>query len=201
MIGELVAREDQAKETRRRLIASARDLLEVLTYEEITVEELSRRAEVGRTTFYLHFESKAEVYRQIAGDETESLIELVGELGEIAPADADAMQRFIAECERRFARCQRFLEITALAVDPREQSVWLDTSHRTIIARSIAGIRRSGAEPGPTAEAELAIAATLLMQFMLVYVSLGNEAPGGWRAGLAAHLQMAIARARSVRDR
>ncbi|UJA19047.1 TetR/AcrR family transcriptional regulator [Thermoleophilia bacterium SCSIO 60948] len=200
MTGGTVAREDQARETRERLVSAARDLLETLSYEEITVDEVSRRAEVGRTTFYLHFESKAELYREIAGHETEGLIELVGGLGVIDPSDGPAMEDFIFECEERFARCQRFLEITALAVHPHEQSQWLDASHRTIVARSLAGIRDAGQEPAADAEAELAIAATLLMQFMLVYASLGNDPPEGWRDGLSAHLRLALERARAGSD-
>lgn len=192
-----MAREVQAKETRDRLVASARDLLDTLSYEEITVDELSRRADVGRTTFYLHFESKAELYREIAGEATEGLIELVGGLGVIDPADTATLEDFIFECEERFARCRRFLEINALAVDPQQQSEWLDASNRTIVARSLEGIRDAGVAPGPDAEAELAVTATLLMQFMLIYSSLGNEAPQGWRPALSAHLRMALERARS----
>jgi AcrR family transcriptional regulator len=54
-------RQERSKETRRLLIRTAARLWSERGYDAVTVEEVCSAAGVGRTTFYLHFESKEQL--------------------------------------------------------------------------------------------------------------------------------------------
>jgi AcrR family transcriptional regulator len=60
-------RQERSKETRRRLIRAATRLWSQRGFDGVTVEELCSEAGVGRTTFYLHFESKERLLASLAG--------------------------------------------------------------------------------------------------------------------------------------
>ncbi|MEM7531762.1 MAG: TetR/AcrR family transcriptional regulator [Chloroflexota bacterium] len=51
----------RAKRTRRWLQNALRELVQKKSYHKITIGEIVTKAEVARTTFYLHFESKDEL--------------------------------------------------------------------------------------------------------------------------------------------
>ncbi|MBQ7778872.1 MAG: TetR/AcrR family transcriptional regulator [Clostridia bacterium] len=56
------------KKTRRAILASFRALLEKKRYEHITVQEIIDGADVGRSTFYSHFETKDMLLDALAGE-------------------------------------------------------------------------------------------------------------------------------------
>ena len=60
-------RQERGKETRRALIRTAVRLWSERGFDEVTVEEICSEAGVGRTTFYLHFESKDHLLASLAG--------------------------------------------------------------------------------------------------------------------------------------
>src|SRR5262245_28540911 len=60
-------RQERGKETRRRLIRAATKLWSKRGFDTVTVEEICTEAGVGRTTFYLHFESKERLLASLAG--------------------------------------------------------------------------------------------------------------------------------------
>lgn len=61
-----LGRQARAHETRRRLIRSAARLWSERGFDSVTVEEICSDAGVGRTTFYLHFESKDRLLAGLA---------------------------------------------------------------------------------------------------------------------------------------
>lgn len=54
-------RQERSKATRRLLIRTAARLWSDRGYDVVTVEEICSAAGIGRTTFYLHFESKEQL--------------------------------------------------------------------------------------------------------------------------------------------
>jgi AcrR family transcriptional regulator len=55
------AEDRRVRRTRSRLKASLLELLEAKDYDAITVEDIAQQADVGRSTFYSHFESKEDL--------------------------------------------------------------------------------------------------------------------------------------------
>jgi len=61
--GNMATRKDRRVERTQQLIRAAfRSLLEEKGYEALTVQEIIDRANIGRATFYAHFDSKDELF-------------------------------------------------------------------------------------------------------------------------------------------
>ena len=56
--GVRVAQRRRREDTRRRILATARELLEDRPWAEISVEDIMEGAELGRTSFYRHFDDR-----------------------------------------------------------------------------------------------------------------------------------------------
>ena len=54
----------RAQRTREQLQQALTELLAEKTYDSITIQDITERANVGRTTFYAHFHSKDDLYLQ-----------------------------------------------------------------------------------------------------------------------------------------
>ncbi len=64
--GRTLTRQDRATQTRRDLIRTAGRLWSERGFDTVTVEDICSAAGLGRTTFYLHFESKEHLLRGLA---------------------------------------------------------------------------------------------------------------------------------------
>ena len=54
----------RVQRTRDLLQRALMELLEARSYDAVTIQDVAERANVGRTTVYLHYESKDDLYRQ-----------------------------------------------------------------------------------------------------------------------------------------
>lgn len=94
-----VTRSDRRRErTRRRLVAAGRDLIAEHGVAGLKIGELTDAADVGRGSFYNHFESKEDFVDAVVGESLEALAAHV--LADVA-ADADPAAA-AAEADRRF---------------------------------------------------------------------------------------------------
>jgi AcrR family transcriptional regulator len=75
-------RKSQKEATRQRVLDAARDLFESQGYEETTVREIARRAEVAVGSVFTTFASKGDILSQVMADR---LDELYAELDRVIP--------------------------------------------------------------------------------------------------------------------
>ncbi len=74
------SRADQRAELISRLRTPTEELLgEGRSYTEISLNELCRKAGVNRSTFYLHFEDKGDLLRELAGASLREIAEIARE--------------------------------------------------------------------------------------------------------------------------
>ena len=60
--------ERRRKKTRAAILAAFQELLACKRYENITVQDIIDAADVGRSTFYTHFETKDMLLRAMCED-------------------------------------------------------------------------------------------------------------------------------------
>jgi len=100
-------RQAQAVQTRRRILASAKSLFQVNGFEEVTIEELAKAAEVSAPTIYGLFQSKRGVLRALmdealAPDQYEALVKQAAQekSPNARPAIAAKIARQLYDAER-----------------------------------------------------------------------------------------------------
>ena len=116
--------ERKAREFNRReseILTAALTLFSRADWELVTVEEISRQAEVGKGTVYKHFESKDEIYARLALEFNRKLLAQIRQL-DILPVIA------------------RFREMTRLAWEAHLSSREL---HRVVLYCGRAGFRQN----------------------------------------------------------
>lgn len=67
---------ERSRETRGRLLRTARSIFEQTGYDAASISMIVEMAEVSRGTFYLYFESKADIFRTLALEIQERLVEI-----------------------------------------------------------------------------------------------------------------------------
>ncbi|MDQ1710081.1 MAG: hypothetical protein QOG49_1466, partial [Frankiaceae bacterium] len=75
----------RVRKTRASLHAAMLDLLSEHEYAGITVEQIIRRADVVRATFYAHVADKDELFRDVVSELTSSLVE---DASAVAPVES-----------------------------------------------------------------------------------------------------------------
>jgi AcrR family transcriptional regulator len=68
----------RTQRTRKALMSAFVELALTRGYEAMTTEEITRKANVGRSTFYLHYRSKAELLRESMQNPSQPLAACVG---------------------------------------------------------------------------------------------------------------------------
>ena len=73
-IQEQEKQDRRVRRTRRALRKALSDLMEEKGYDQVTIEELTERADIGRTTFYLHYSAKQDLLLEQFGEMIDQLV-------------------------------------------------------------------------------------------------------------------------------
>ena len=136
----------RVQRTRRRLKEALLQLIEERGYDDITIEAITERADVGRSTFYSHFTSKEEL---LFDGFAVALRALAGRV----PPDGHPGFRFSLPLLQHVGSQKRF----ALAVLGGNASPGVQRTITEILADVVrAELERLAPSRGPTREAEVA---------------------------------------------
>lgn len=135
------ARDRSALETRRRLRAAATERFASQGLHATTTVEIARRAGVAAGTFYLHFEDKHALFREIALDAFERLRTRLAGASARAPRDPVAGLRARAEELLDFASENRAIIGILFGRDP-EAAELAEDIYDLLVPDIEAGLRR-----------------------------------------------------------
>ncbi|HME76779.1 MAG TPA: helix-turn-helix domain-containing protein [Mycobacterium sp.] len=77
-----------------RILDTARDLLLSWGYRRVTIDELARRAGVGKGTIYLHWRSREEVFQAVSAREAAAMADAIVDAVRTDPAEV-ALYRYL----------------------------------------------------------------------------------------------------------
>jgi AcrR family transcriptional regulator len=123
----MTLREEQRRQTRRKLADGALELFQEVGYSAATTEGIAKRAGATRATFYLHYASKAdivvELMRRVDGEVRDMYVALDA-LGD-KPSRAD-VRAWLEETIRWWEHHRALVEANeqALHAEPRVAEYW-----------------------------------------------------------------------------
>ena len=95
--GRTASQEESLRQTRAAILAAAAKLLSARTYVETTIDDIIRTAGIGRTTFYLHFESKLALATAIYDSIAQDWQDLSLKLRDIPAQDLEGLTAWIGQ--------------------------------------------------------------------------------------------------------
>jgi AcrR family transcriptional regulator len=140
------------RDNRQSILRAAEELFLSRSFDQVTLEDVRKKAKVGKGTIYLHFADKEDLYAQIILSDLDELYATVeryasgtGTADGKLLAAARAMRRFFGRRRRlmRLAQSEEFrrkMRCRSLHEDLRQR-------HRRIVAL-VAGIISAGARSG-----------------------------------------------------
>src|SRR5918911_1330656 len=75
----------QGRKTMNRLLDAAMVVFEQRGYHAARVDDIVKVAKTSHGTFYLYFANKEDLFRALAADVGEQMMELAGSLGKVGP--------------------------------------------------------------------------------------------------------------------
>jgi AcrR family transcriptional regulator len=184
--------------TRERLVAAAREVFEEVGFLDARVSQITTRARVAYGTFYTYFESKEEVFREVA---ERLFAEMVRSKSEATPlVHARGTNRAYYEAYLRNARMMAIVEQVATF---NEEFREVRGRHRAAsVRRTARAIRRWQREGrvAPELDADLAACALGAMVDHSLYLWLAKN-EGGDAERLMETLDHLVVRALGLRER
>ena len=122
-----------------RILDTARDLLLWWGYRRVTIDELARRAGVGKGTIYLHWRSREEVFHAVSAREAAAMADAIVDAVRNDPAEV-ALHRYL---RRLFVEAMNRPVLRALYTrDADTLGSFLAAAHHQRLEESKLGVNR-----------------------------------------------------------
>ena len=122
-----------------RILDTARELLLLWGYRRVTIDELARRAGVGKGTIYLHWRSREEVFHAVSAHEAAEMADAIVDAVRADPAEV-ALHRYL---RRLFVEAMNRPVLRALYTrDADTLGTFLATTHHHRLEESKLGVNR-----------------------------------------------------------
>ncbi len=127
------------RERAERILDNARDLLLSWGYRRVTIDELARRAGVGKGTIYLHWRSREEVFHAVSAREAAAMADAIVDAVRNDPAEV-ALHRYL---RRLFVEAMNRPVLRALYTrDSDTLGTFLAAAHHQRLEESKLGVNR-----------------------------------------------------------
>jgi len=127
------------RERADRILDTARDLLLSWGYRRVTIDELARRAGVGKGTIYLHWRSREEVFHAVSAREAAAMADAIVDAVRTDPAEV-ALNRYL---RRLFVEAMNRPVLRALYTrDTDTLGTFLAAAHHHRLEESKLGVNR-----------------------------------------------------------
>ncbi len=127
------------RERADRILDTARDLLLSWGYRRVTIDELARRAGVGKGTIYLHWRSREEVFHAVSAREAAAMADAIVDGVRNDPAEV-ALHRYL---RRLFVEAMKRPVLRALYTrDADTLGTFLAAAHHQRLEQSKLGVNR-----------------------------------------------------------
>jgi AcrR family transcriptional regulator len=145
----MASRTDRRVERTKQLIRAAfRSLLEEKGYERVTVQEIIDRANVGRATFYAHFDNKDELF---ASGFDELRASLKARQRAALSRDADLGERVFAFSEEMFAHANQYRNVFQAMVGKHSGVVVQRLLHKLLVDLVRDDVKAASGQGAPSA--------------------------------------------------
>lgn len=130
----------RGRDTRNKLLAAARDIFSRIGVDDVRVTDITRLAGVASGTFYTYFDSKEQIFREIAA-------EVLHEMEHAARRDPDNVEgdpgRDLEYATRQYFLCCRRNARIARSIEERAgRDRELGVSRRDVVRRGVQRIER-----------------------------------------------------------
>jgi AcrR family transcriptional regulator len=127
------------RERADRILDTARELLLSWGYRRVTIDELARRAGVGKGTVYLHWRSREEVFHAVSAREAAAMADAIVQAVRDDPAEV-ALHRYL---RRLFVEAMNRPVLRALYTrDADTLDTFLTSTHHHHLEESKLGVNR-----------------------------------------------------------
>ena len=188
-------REAQKALTRERLVDAAIATFREHGFGSATIDEVARRANFSRTTFYLHFDSKSDVASAIGDRIGEAAFDQILQLAELPRLDAEHIRGWLDERIGLLGEHPVWIEVvvTANVSEPgllhEGMEIDLDITDQLLVR-----FAERGWQPTPTAKAEIFTCLFGLERILLPPTAHGIALPPGTLDAVARQFEATLAR-------
>jgi AcrR family transcriptional regulator len=118
-------RQQQAAETRERMLAAAREVFETKGYQAASVATITKAAETAHGTFYLYFKNRDDAFAQVIADVVEEMLdESRARVSDDRYANLEGMIAGVVVVFARHAGLWRCL-LEGMMQSPAIEEIWL----------------------------------------------------------------------------
>lgn len=176
----LSIREEQKRVTYERLLNAAKELFETAGADEVTIDQIAKRAGTNRTTFYLHFEDKAHIAFKIRTRYMQLDMNHISRyLVNKKDISRDDISRWIKTRANTFRKLRTVIELGSESLNrkPELMQEFLIQTNEILATGFRDFLARFNAEEREYLQAELFLGAVLLNRYLYITVVQGLEFP------------------------
>ena len=176
----LSIREEQKRVTYERLLNAAKELFETADADEVTIDQIAKRAGTNRTTFYLHFEDKAHIAFKIRTRYQQLDINHISKyLVNKKDISRDDISRWIKTRASTFRKLRTVIELGSESLNrkPELMEEFLIQTDEILATGFRDFLARFSAEEREYLQAELFLGAVLLNRYLYITVVQGLQFP------------------------